>query len=57
MKTCVDLINYCIDYYCDVARPPWNYFDYKMWILTINSIYMGVQNSTYLDNWKVIKGD
>lgn len=41
MKTCIDFVNYCIDYYCDPTILL-NYITGRMCILAINSLYMGL---------------
>lgn len=39
MKTCVDLVDYCVDWMQSPKRPYWNKSDYLMWILSVNMLY------------------
>ena len=50
MKTCVNLIDYCVDWMESPERPYWNKFDYWMWVLSVNMIY-GIEDH-YLESYK-----
>lgn len=50
MKTCVDLVDYCVDWMQSPKRPYWSKFDYLMWVLSVNMIY-GTENH-YLESYK-----
>lgn len=39
MKTCVDLVDYCVDWMESPKRPYWSKFDYLMWVLSVNMLY------------------